>query len=77
MKAPAEGPGPNGLNQGGYQPVSFLMFAADRQVSAVILIVITVEVLCVCARACACVNVYCKCILHLGSSWQELKMSGL
>lgn len=57
--------------------MSFLMFAADRQVSAVILIVITVEVLCVCARACACVNVYCKCILHLGSSWQELKMSGL
>ena len=65
MKAPAEGPGPNGLNQGGYQPVSFLMFAADRQVSAVILIVITVEVLCVCV--CACVRV-CECLLQVYSS---------
>lgn len=54
------------------------MLWVERQVTgAVILIavVMMVEVFPVCV--CVCVNIYCKLILHPGSSWQEFKMQGL
>jgi len=56
------------------------MLWVERQVTgAVILIamVMMVEVFPVCVCACVCVNIYCKLILHPGSSWQEFKMQGL
>lgn len=57
------------------------MLWVERQVvGAVILIavVMMMEVFPLCMWVCMwCVNIYCKLILHSGSSWQEFKMQGL